>query len=102
MTRGERSSVIDFFITCKELCDEGRTIITIVHSYALDEGMLIRVRSLCDAHLKLRMEEVGERLVKMLEVSKVRNAERTTGNIVSFEVEPKFGMRIIPVAKAKA
>ena len=38
----------------------------------------------------------------MLEVSKVRNAERTTGNIISFEVEPKMGMRIIPITKAKA
>ena len=64
--------------------------------------MLIRIRSLCDAHLRLRMEEVGERLVKVLEAAKVRNAERTTGNIVSFDVEPGLGIRIIPISKAKA
>ena len=102
VTHSMESSVIDFFITCKEMCDEGRTMFMVVHSYALDEGMLIRVRSLCDSHLKLRMEEVGERLIKILEVSKVRNAERTTGNIISFDVEPMMGMKIIPVAKAKA
>ena len=102
VTHSVESSIIDFFITCKEMCDEGRTILMVVHSYALDEGMLIRVRSLCDSHLKLRMEEVGERLIKILEVSKVRNAERTTGNIISFDVEPMMGMKIIPVAKAKA
>ena len=102
VTHSKESGIIDFFIQCKELCDEGRTIFMVVHSYAFDEGMLIRVRSLCDAHLKLRLEEVGERLVKMLEASKVRNAERTTGNIISFEVEPGLGMRIIPITKAKA
>ena len=102
VTHSMESSVIDFFLTCKEMCDEGRTMFMVVHSYALDEGMLIRVRSLCDSHLKLRMEEVGERLIKILEVSKVRNAERTTGNIISFDVEPMMGMKIIPVAKAKA
>ena len=64
--------------------------------------MLIRVRSLCDAHLKLKMEEVGERLTKMLEVSKVHNADRTTGNVLSFDVEPHLGMRIIPITKARA
>ena len=55
-----------------------------------------------DHHLKLRLEEVADRLIKVLEVSKVRNAERTTGNIISFDVEPGLGMRIIPVTKAKA
>lgn len=102
VTHSKGNDIIDFFITCKELCDQGRTVMMIVHSYAFDEGMLIRVRSLCDAHMRLRLEEVGDRLIKVLEVSKVRNAERTTGNIISFEVEPGMGMRIIPVTKAKA
>ena len=102
VTHSDESGVIDFFLACKELCDKGLSIFMVVHSYAFDEKMLIRVRSLCDAHLKLRLEEVGERLIKVLEVSKVRNAERTTGNIISFEVEPGLGMRIIPVTKAKA
>ena len=102
VTHSKEASIIDFFIACKDLCDEGKTIFMVVHTYAFDEKMLIRVRSLCDAHLKLRLEEVGERLVKVLEVSKVRNAERTTGNIISFDVEPGMGMRIIPITKAKA
>ena len=102
VTHSNESSIIDFFIACKELCDEGRTMVNVVHSYAFDETMLIRVRSLCDAHLKLRLEEVGDRLIKMMEVSKVRNADRSTGNIISFEVEPGMGMRIIPINKAKA
>ena len=102
VTHSNESNVIDFFLACKELCDEGRTVFMVVHSYAFDESMLIRIRSLCDAHLKLRLEEVGERLIKVLEVSKVRNADRTTGNIISFEVEPGMGMRIIPITKAKA
>ena len=102
ITHSKEASIIDFFISCKELCDEGRTVFMVVHSYGFDEATLIRVRSLCDAHLKLRLEEVGERLIKVMEASKVRNAERTTGNIISFEVEPGMGMRIIPVTKAKA
>jgi flagellar protein FlaH len=102
VTHSQESNIIDFFINCKELCDQGRTMMLVVHSYAFDETMLIRIRSLCDAHLKLRLEEVGDRLIKMMEVSKVRNAERTTGNIISFEVEPGLGMRIIPISKAKA
>ena len=102
VTHSQADTIIDFFLACKEACDDGRTVFMVVHSYAFDEGMLIRVRSLCDAHVRLRLEEVGERLVKIMEVSKVRNAERSTGNIISFDVEPGMGMKIIPITKAKA
>ena len=102
VTHSKQSSIIHFFNRCKELCDHGRTVFMVVHTYAFDDSMLIRVRSLCDAHLRLRLEEVGERLVKVLEVSKVRNADRSTGNIISFDVEPGMGMRILPMTKARA
>ena len=95
-------AIIDFFAACKRLCDDGRTVLAVVHSYAFEDRMLIRVRSLCDAHLVLKMEQVGERLVKILEVAKVRNADQSTGNIISFDVEPGMGMKIIPISKAKA
>lgn len=37
-----------------------------------------------------------------MEVAKVRGAQRTTGNVVAFEVEPAFGLRIIPISKTRA
>jgi len=94
-------SVIDFFWACKHLCDRGRSILLVAHSYAFEEEMLSRSRSLCDAHLRLRLEQVGDRMVKLMEVLKVRGADRPTGEVVSFEIEPQVGMRIIPLAKAK-
>lgn len=93
--------VLSFFEDSKRLCGNETTIVTIIHSHGLTHEMLARVRSLCDAHLQLRTEEVGNKLVKTLEVTKVRGAEQTTGNIVSFEVEPGWGIRVIPINKAK-
>jgi flagellar protein FlaH len=93
--------IIDFFSECKDLCEKGRSIILVAHSYAFEEDMLSRTRSVCDARLKLRLEEVGDRMVKLLEVLKVRGADRPTGDVVSFDVEPKLGMRIIPLSKAR-
>ena len=93
---------IDFFEECKRLCEKGRTIINVVHTYAFNDPTLIRIRSMCDAHLRLRIEELGDQLIKTLEVAKVRGADKTTGNIIAFDVEPMIGMRIIPITKAKA
>lgn len=102
VAHAEDRGIIDFFAGCKKLCDQGRTIVTIVHSYAFNDQMLIRVRSLCDAHLIMKIDQMGERLVKSMEVAKVRNADQPTGNIISFDVEPGIGMKIIPISKAKA
>jgi flagellar protein FlaH len=102
VTHASEPETLDFFSRAKELCDDGRSLILTIHSYASTEQLLTRLRSMCDAHLRLRVEEVGTQLVKVLEVSKVRGAAKSTGNIVAFDVEPNLGMRIIPVTKAKA
>lgn len=95
-------SVISYFEGCKLLCDHGRTIVNVAHSYAFNEESLARLRSVCDAHLRLRIEEMGDKLVKVLEVAKVRGADKTNGNLVSFEVAPGVGMRVMPLSRAKA
>jgi flagellar protein FlaH len=94
--------ILSYFEHCKSICDQGRTVMNIMHTYALDNDTLIRVRSACDAHLKLTIEKVGDKLVKSLEVAKVRGATQNTGNVVAFEVEPEVGMKIMPISRAKA
>ena len=92
----------EFFSRCKLLCDEGKVIICTVHFDAFDPSIVTRVRSLCDAHLRLRVEKLGSQLQKTIEVAKIRGAEFPTGNISGFEVEPGLGIRIVPVSKARA
>ncbi|MBI2868680.1 MAG: flagellar accessory protein FlaH [Chloroflexi bacterium] len=101
MSHSDAVSTVDFFWACKGLCELGRSIILVAHSYSFEQETLSRASSLCDVHLRLRLEEVGTRLIKVLEVLKVRGANRPTGEIVSFEIEPKIGMRVIPFSRAK-
>lgn len=101
-THATDAQTLDFFTRVKDLCDAGLTLLFTVHSFAFQEAMLTRLRSMCDSHLRLRVEDLGTQLVKVLEVAKIRGATKTTGNVVSFDVEPNFGMKIIPITKAKA
>jgi len=102
VTNVSESDILNFFAACKNLCDDGKTVLVTVHTYAFGEELLTRVRSICDAHLSLHKEEVGDRVVRTMEVAKIRGAQKTTGNIVAFEVEPDLGLRILPVSRAKA
>ena len=94
--------IIRFFSDCKRLGKDGRTIILVAHSVAFEEHLLPRLRALCDAHLSLRREYVGERLVNTLQVCKVGASELSTDNTISFEVEPGQGIRALPMIRAKA
>lgn len=97
----DSEAVLAFFTSCKNLVDYGKTILITLHPYAFEEDTLVRIRSTCDAHLVMKKTQLGSKYVMLLEVVKVRGARRTTGNIVSFEVHPGYGMKIIPVTMAK-
>jgi flagellar protein FlaH len=97
----ETDSILTFFTNCKSLVDQGKTILVTLHTYAFEEDTLVRIRSICDAHLNFKKALVGDKYVMVMEVVKVRGARKTTGNIVSFEVHPGYGMKIIPMSFAR-
>jgi len=97
-----QEQVVSFFEECKVICGRGMTVAVVAHTYAFKEGTLVRLSSMCDAHLCLSIENLGDKLLMVMEVSKVRGAQQKTGNVVSFDVEPGWGMRIIPFTKARA
>ena len=89
------------FASFKRLCDRGSTIILTGRPYAFDEKVLNRLQVMCDAHISLVADKVGAKLVKMLEVRKLRNAELRVGNTINFDIESGEGLRIVPGAKVK-
>jgi len=97
----QQSSILTFLTSCKNIVDQGKTILITLHTYAFEEDTLIRIRSICDAHLSMKKALIGDKYVMVLEVVKVRGARKTTGNLVSFEVHPGYGMKIIPISMAK-
>ena len=56
---------------------------------------------MADGDIKLKLEEVGEKSVNMMEVAKIRGAKKINNNMVSFEVRPGYGIKVIPYASAQ-
>ena len=93
--------IIDFFTECKNLCDRGKTVFVSLHPYAFDEDSLVRIRAICDVILTLKRALMGDKYLMVLEVVKIRGAHKSRENVVSFEVIPGYGMKIIPISVAK-
>ncbi len=97
----DETQIIAFFEGCKRLSAEGVSVIVVLHSDAVEADFINPIRAMCDADLQLRAEQDGQRLVKTLQVAKIRGAASVTGAIVGFDVEPGWGMRVIPISKAR-
>ena len=98
-SESEDRSALRFFSSCRRLCDKGRTVIIAARPHAFDDRILSRLRDLCDAYFKLRLEKMGTRQGTLLEVVKANQVEMTTGNTISFEVRPGVGMEAMSFAK---
>lgn len=96
-----QDAILTFLTNCKNVVDHGKTVLITLHTYAFEEDTLVRIRSICDAHLSMKKSLIGDKYVMVMEVVKVRGARKTTGNLVSFEVHPGYGMKIIPISMAK-
>ncbi len=94
--------VLSFLATCRDLAEEAATIIVSLHSYSINESLRMRAGSIVDAHLRLRIEEMGDQLVRTLEVTKIRGANKTLNNSVSFSVDPGVGLKGLPISRTKA
>ena len=100
-TYSDEDNILGFLTSLKNLCDKGYTIFITLHQHAFKEDTLVRIRSSCDCHLFLRKEQLTDRYISVMEVAKIRGAKKSTGNIVSFEVQPGFGLKIIPISQAR-
>ncbi len=94
-------AVIAFFTSCKRLCAQGRTVVLSVDSYAFGSEMFARLGTLCDSYLRLRSEKVKDKSVRTLEVCKVNTTDLSKDNMISFVVEPRVGIHIIPYSKTR-
>ena len=103
VTYAEDEAVLTFFSECRNIVDSGdKTIFITIHPYAFESDLLIRIRSICDGHFLLNIRELRDRTVRMLEVAKLRGARKATVSTISFEVDPAFGLKIVPLSQAKA
>lgn len=105
MTHLDPVTLMDFLYDCKNLCKQ-RSIILVADSHAFKKGVLARIFSLCDTYFTLKSEymrltadEVGKRLVRVLEAPRLHGLERKGKEGLKFEIKPGSGIQVLPFGK---
>ncbi len=108
MTRLQPSVKVDFLQSCKELCENERSIILTLDTHIFESRTLLRAYSISDYYLKAKSQDVmleagqvDTRVIKLLEVSKLGGAERMGQSGFKFEIKPYVGIQILPFVRVK-
>jgi flagellar protein FlaH len=96
------ADLLEFFSRLREMRErDGLSFFVTVHTYSFTQELLIRIRAMADTHLSLSIREVSGQLLKTLQVLKIRGASKSTGDVITFEVEPGFGIKVLPYTQVK-
>lgn len=96
------STVLDFLTVAKNVVSQDKLVILSVHPGVLSEEIMIRARSVCDGYIRLRAMEIGGMMIKAMEVVKLRGALGPVDSLIAFDVDPAFGIKVLPLSLAKA
>ena len=99
---------MDFLGSCKELCEQGRSIILAADTHIFEKDMLVRAYNISDYYLKLRSQDMvlqtgqlDTRAIKILGVTTLCGAECPAREDIKFEIKPKIGIQILPFVKVR-
>ncbi len=96
LPRCSKSTILDFFVECRQMCSQGKTIIITLDSRRSLSQLTAELQPLCDVHLKLRMEAVlVEKVVKVLNVVKSPQSSSSKHNKVHFDVLDGVGIHTV-------
>jgi len=103
-THANANDLLLFLSELRNLVDSRETVVIVtIHPYAFSADLLVRIRSICDGHILLSIKVLpNKEIVRVLEVAKLKGARKSTDNVVFFNVDPAFGIRIVPVSRVKA
>ncbi|MHC1586458.1 MAG: ATPase domain-containing protein [Candidatus Hecatellaceae archaeon] len=97
VAQAAQDDILSFFSQCRCLVDTlNRVFIMTLHPYAINQELLVRVRAICDGHLNLSIRTFQDKSILTLNVSKLKGASQTSGSFISFEVNPAFGIKVLP------
>jgi len=104
--------ILTFFSRLKKLTEpnapevaKAKTVIGTLHAnFRGDESeqVMVRIRALCDAHIKLSKELSSGQISRRIEVAKLKGSQLMTNKITGFEIHPAFGVRVVPTSEALA
>jgi len=89
-------------ISLRNIVRMGKNIVITLHPGIISERLARELVAGSDVYFRLAFGEVGGRAVKVINVVKIRGSPTLAENAIAFDIDPAFGIKVVPLALAKA
>ncbi|MEM0000719.1 MAG: ATPase domain-containing protein [Desulfurococcaceae archaeon] len=94
-------NVSNFLTIVKRLVDMGKSFVLSIHPEGLDRETYLFLKAIADGYMELKNVEMGGRYMKTINIVKLKGAPTVYNTTITFEVDPAFGIKLVPMALAK-
>lgn len=95
------NQLYDLITVFRRVVKEGKLAIVTLHSKVVKEEVMKVLIASSDVYLRLFLTELGGRAVKAMNIIKIRGAPTLAETVIAFDVDPAFGIKVVPLAIAK-
>ena len=102
LVKGSRSEdVANFLTVAKRLVDKDKLILFTLHAGDVAESLHSGLKAIADGYIELKNAEMGGRSLKVMNIIKLKGAPTVFESVITFDVDPAFGIKLVPMALAK-
>jgi len=98
----KKEDIANFLTIVKRLVDRGKLVFLTLHPEELSEAFYSEIKAIADGYIELKNAEMGGRTLKVMNIVKLKGVPSVFENTITFEIDPAFGIKLVPMALAKA
>ncbi len=102
LNEADESILYEAIASLKKFAEKGGTATITLHPNTLSEELVTKMKNMADGILKTSVAVVGGRRVKVLSILKLRGAPPGIESSITFDVDPAFGIKLIPIMVSHA
>ena len=102
LNEANESILYEAIVSLKKFAEKGGTVAITLHPNTLSEELITKMKNMADGVLKTSAAVVGGRRVKVLSILKLRGAPPGIESSITFDVDPAFGIKLIPIMVSHA
>ena len=92
----------ELVVTLRDTASSGKGVVVTVHTNSLPAEVMRELAASADGYLRVTPAVIGGRRLKVLSVVKLRGAPPGIESTITFDVDPAFGIKLVPIMISQA